>query len=61
MLCKHCIAIEDSFNGMIAAKAAKMKCIVVPAPADYDHPKWNAADAKLKNLQGLNEELLNSL
>jgi mannitol-1-/sugar-/sorbitol-6-/2-deoxyglucose-6-phosphatase len=57
----HCVAIEDSFNGMIAAKAAKMKCIVVPAPTDYDHPKWNAADAKLKSLQELNEDLLNSI
>jgi mannitol-1-/sugar-/sorbitol-6-/2-deoxyglucose-6-phosphatase len=57
----QCIAVEDSFNGMIAAKAAKMKCIVVPAPADYDHPKWNAADLKLKSLLELNEEKLNSL
>ncbi|MCF8213738.1 MAG: hexitol phosphatase HxpB, partial [Chitinophagaceae bacterium] len=27
-----CICFEDSFNGMIAAKAARMKCIVVPHP-----------------------------
>jgi mannitol-1-/sugar-/sorbitol-6-/2-deoxyglucose-6-phosphatase len=57
----HCIAIEDSFNGMIAAKAAKMKCIVVPAPADYGHPKWNAADLKLKSLSMLNSETINQL
>jgi mannitol-1-/sugar-/sorbitol-6-/2-deoxyglucose-6-phosphatase len=54
----HCIAFEDSFNGMIAAKAAKMKCVVIPAPSDYDHPKWNAADLKLKGLSGFNEVTL---
>ncbi|MEY2639169.1 MAG: hexitol phosphatase HxpB, partial [Bacteroidota bacterium] len=25
-----CVCFEDSFNGMIAAKAARMKCVVVP-------------------------------
>ena len=27
---KECIAIEDSFNGLLAAKAATMKTIVIP-------------------------------
>jgi mannitol-1-/sugar-/sorbitol-6-/2-deoxyglucose-6-phosphatase len=57
----QCIAFEDSFNGMIAAKAARIKCIVVPAEADFDHPKWNAADLKLKGLADFNEEQLNKL
>ncbi|MFX5555089.1 HAD-IA family hydrolase, partial [Acinetobacter baumannii] len=26
----QCVCFEDSFNGMIAAKAARMKCVVVP-------------------------------
>lgn len=47
----QCIAFEDSFNGMIAAKAAKMKCVVVPLASDYEHLKWNAADLKLKSLE----------
>lgn len=42
-----CIVFEDSFNGLIAAKAARMKCVVVPAAAHYDLAKWNAADMKL--------------
>jgi sugar-phosphatase len=46
----QCIAFEDSFNGMIAAKAARMKCVVVPSVSDYDHPKWNAADLKISGL-----------
>lgn len=58
----QCIAFEDSFNGMIAAKAARMKCVVVPAPADYDAPKWQAADLKLPSLAGMQlAELLQQL
>ena len=50
---------EDSFNGLISAKAAKMKCIVVPAPGSYDNAKWAAADARLRSLQDFKMELLN--
>jgi sugar-phosphatase len=55
----ECIAFEDSFNGMIAAKAARMKCVIIPSPADHDHPKWNAADLKLHSLAEFDEEKLN--
>lgn len=54
----QCIALEDSFNGMIAAKAARMKCVVVPATEAFDHPKWNAADLKLKRLSDLDKEMI---
>jgi beta-phosphoglucomutase-like phosphatase (HAD superfamily) len=50
----HCLAFEDSFNGMIAAKAARMKCVVVPAKNDYDAAKWTAADYKLNSLKEFN-------
>lgn len=53
-----CVAFEDSYNGMIAAKAARMKCVVVPAVADYEHSKWSAADLKLKSLQLFNKDIL---
>lgn len=53
-----CLAIEDSFNGMIAAKAARMKCIAVPTPDDYHHPKWNAADLVLPSLLHINENTM---
>ncbi|CAN5701638.1 hexitol phosphatase HxpB [soil metagenome] len=56
-----CICFEDSFNGMIAAKAAKMKCVVVPAPQDSRNIKFNAADLKLSSLQNFNELLLQTL
>lgn len=54
----ECLAFEDSFNGMIAAKAARMKCVVVPAASEYDHPKWSAADVKLKSLSEFNWSLI---
>jgi sugar-phosphatase len=54
----ECIAFEDSFNGMIAAKAARMKCVIIPAVADHDHARWNAADLKLRSLSEFDEDKL---
>ena len=50
----ECVCIEDSFNGMIAAKAGRMKCIIVPTPLQFDDNRWHAADLKLKDLSQLN-------
>ena len=47
---ENCLVIEDSFNGLLAAKAAKMKCAVVPYPEDYHNPKLVIADFKLRSL-----------
>lgn len=49
-----CICFEDSFNGMIAAKAARMKCVIVPEYATYKAEKWAAADLKISSLQNFN-------
>ena len=57
----NCIAFEDSFNGMIAAKAARMKCIVVPASSAFTDKRWNAADMKISSLHNFNELLLQTL
>lgn len=56
-----CICIEDSFNGLIAAKAAKMKCIIVPHPLQYEMERWNIADLKLKSLKDLENRMLHEL
>lgn len=50
-----CICFEDSFNGMIAAKAARMKCVVVPHVSQLKDEKWSAADLKLSSLQNFGE------
>ena len=57
----ECICFEDSFNGLIAAKAARMKCIVVPAFHDRNNIKFNAADLRISSLQNFNELLLQTL
>lgn len=57
----RCVCFEDSFNGMIAAKAARMKCVVVPAAHESRNAKFNAADLKLSSLQNFNELLLQTL
>ena len=50
---ENCIVIEDSVNGMVAAKAAKMKVIVVPDPKMYTFSAWGLADFKIENLHQL--------
>lgn len=54
----RCICFEDSFNGLIAAKAAKMKCVVVPAATQLQSARWGAADLKISSLQNFNDLLL---
>lgn len=53
-----CICFEDSFYGLIAAKAARMKCVVVPH-IDIQHQlRWGAADIILPSLEAFDEEKL---
>lgn len=47
---KYCMVIEDSINGVIAAKAAKMICVAIPEPEKMDDPKFAIADYKIKSL-----------
>ncbi|AVF35059.1 hexitol phosphatase HxpB [Rahnella sikkimica] len=49
----NCVTLEDSFNGMIATKAARMRSIVVPASEYRDDPRWALADTKLETLEAL--------
>jgi sugar-phosphatase len=56
-----CICFEDSFNGMISAKAARMKCVVVPEPSFFDQTKWAAADLKLSSLEHFGDKELELL
>jgi len=57
----RCLALEDSFNGMIAAKAALMKTVVVPEPVYFDDQRYAIADCKLRSLKDLTYELICSL
>jgi mannitol-1-/sugar-/sorbitol-6-/2-deoxyglucose-6-phosphatase len=57
----QCICFEDSFNGMIAARAARMKCVVIPAPQQLDLPYWNAANYKIDSFLSFDEIVLQQL
>ncbi len=46
---KDCIVIEDSGNGVRAAKAANMSVIAIPASSNYDNPVFDMADYKLRS------------
>jgi sugar-phosphatase len=56
-----CLAVEDSFNGAVSAKAARMRVVAVPEPDAIDSPRWGMCDAVLPSLVGLDEALLRSL
>ena len=43
----RCLAIEDSPAGVLAAKAARMTCIAVPAPELRDDNRYCIADMRL--------------
>jgi sugar-phosphatase len=57
----HCLVFEDSPSGVLAAKAAKMKCVAVPEAEFSTHPYVNTADIQLKSLTEFNESIFNEL
>jgi len=60
----NCLAFEDSFNGAIAAKAARMKLVTVPDSHDFFSTRFDFADLKLASLKDFKEkqfEQLNAL
>jgi sugar-phosphatase len=56
-----CLAVEDSFNGAIAAKAARMRVVVIPEAPHRDSPRWGFCDARLDSLDGVDADLLTRL
>ncbi|MDF1571791.1 MAG: hexitol phosphatase HxpB [Bacteroidales bacterium] len=53
-----CLALEDSFHGLIAAKAARMKTIAVP---EHHDERFGASDIVLHSLKELNEAVFHQL
>jgi HAD superfamily hydrolase (TIGR01509 family) len=51
----QCLVLEDSINGVIAAKAARMRCIAVPELATSGDPGFAIADLKVDSLGRLVE------
>jgi HAD superfamily hydrolase (TIGR01509 family) len=56
VLPQECIAIEDSLNGVLSAKAARMKCIAVPDSSMHYNEKLIIADMQLQSLADMNDE-----
>lgn len=57
----NCIAFEDSVTGMTAAKAARMKTVVVPEFHNRKNPRYALADLQLDSLLEFNDQQLAKL
>lgn len=57
----YCLVIEDSVNGVIAAKAARMKVIAIPDASLADDARFAIADVILPNLSQFNMSLIKQL
>lgn len=55
----ECLVFEDSVNGMVAAKAARMHCIVVPEAEKQHEPYWSLANHQLQSLAAFKLDLIN--
>lgn len=58
ILPSSCLAFEDSLNGIIAAKAAKMKVVAVPDPKHFHFQAYAIADMKIPSLTEFGEKEL---
>lgn len=52
-----CIAVEDSVNGMVAAKAARMPVIAIPDDEQRNDPRFSLAEWRGDSLEILREVL----
>jgi sugar-phosphatase len=57
----NCLAIEDSFNGVIAAIAARMKTAAYPEKTNFYNPKFAIADLKFRSLMDFTAEEFDKL
>ena len=55
---ESCWVIEDSVNGMVSAKAAKMNVVAVPDPKMFNDKRWALADVLLRSLDEFEIDLL---
>ena len=57
----RCLVFEDSFNGLVAARAARMKVVVMPDPEEYEQGRFAAADLKIRSLREFTMETFQKL
>ena len=61
VLPEHCLVFEDSLNGIIAARAARMKVVAVPEPSLLSDPRFTIAHLILPSLLHFKEHHLQEL
>ena len=57
----ECLVIEDSVQGVIAAKAARMFCFAIPEKAQQNDPRFAIADRKLSGLSQIDFSMIEPL
>lgn len=57
----ECVVLEDSVNGCISGKAARMKVIAIPDELHFDDPRFMIADAKLRSLEDLDMDVVGKI
>ncbi len=57
----QCVVLEDSVNGMIAGKAARMKVIAIPEEIHFDDPRFSIANARLRSMEDFDLDMLKHL
>lgn len=53
---ERCLTFEDSLNGLLSAKSARMKCVVVPDESIMGSHQLSIADMSLSSLKEFNEK-----
>ena len=54
----HCLVVEDSLNGIISAKAARMKVVCIPEKTHHPEPKLIIADYQYDTMQEMLKDFL---
>lgn len=57
----ECLVLEDSVNGVIAGKAARMKVVAIPDALHFDDPRFSIADAKLSSMEDFDLDFLKKI
>ncbi|MEC4115458.1 hexitol phosphatase HxpB [Myroides phaeus] len=55
---ENCLVVEDSFTGATAGKRAGMTVVSVPDPKEFNDPKFDIADIKIKSLDLFQEKIV---
>ncbi len=51
-----CLVVEDSLNGLLAAKSARMRCVLMPIPEHRERMQFSLADKLIGSLADLRGE-----